>query len=107
MQYKVMQSIGEVIADSIISPYRGSEKTYAMVKEQLRERYGNECAEEFDPHFDAMPAISWMNYGYRIRRGEHALKSVTFVDVEDEQGESVRKVRRVVNLFHKNQVEKV
>lgn len=96
-----MQSIAE-----IVSPYRGSEKTYEMVKEQVRERWGDECAEEFDPHCDAMPYASWVAYGYQVRKGESALKSITYLDVKDEEGHIAQKVRRSVNLFHKCQVTK-
>lgn len=102
-----MQTIGEIITRSIVSPYRGSEKTYAMVKEQVRERWGEKCAEEFDPHCDAMPYASWIAYGYQVRKGETSLKSITYLDVTDEEGRVAQKVRRNVNLFHKNQVERV
>ena len=99
-----MQSIKEI---ALASPYRGSEKTYEMVKDQIRERWGDELADEFDPYTDAMPLISWTAYGYRVRKGEKALKSVTFVEQKDEKGEIVRKIRRSINLFHHCQVLKV
>ncbi len=91
----------------LISPYRGSEKTYEMVKEQIRERWGDKCAEEFSPHTDAMPYASWVSYGYQVRKGEAALKSITYLDVKDKEGKIAQKVRRSVNLFHKRQVQKV
>lgn len=97
----------QTIKEALTSPYRGSEKTYEMVREQIKERWGEELAEEFDPHTDAMPAVSWMAYGYRIRKGEKALKSVTFVEKKNEAGEIVNKIRRTVNLFHHCQVLKV
>lgn len=95
------------MTDPIVSPYRGSVATYEMVREQLRERYGDRCADEFDPHTDAMPLISWSAYGYRVRKGEHALKSVTYREIKNDKGEIVRKIRRIVNLFHKRQTEKI
>lgn len=98
-----MQSIKEVLS----SPYRGSEKTCEMVREQVRERWGNELADEFNPHTDAMPLFSWTAYGYRVRRGEKALTSVTFVEKKNEAGEVISKIRRSVNLFHHCQVLKV
>lgn len=97
-----MKSIAE-----IVSPWRGSEKTSEMVREQVRERYGDDIADEFDPACDAMPLVSWAAYGYRIKKGEKSLKSVTFVEVKDENDKVVEKIRRVVHLFHKRQVEKV
>lgn len=102
-----MQSIREIVSAPLVSPYRGSEATYEMVKEQIRERWGEESAEEFDPATDAMPFGSWAAFGFRVRKGEKALKSVTFIEVRDESDKIVRKVRRTVNLFHKRQVEKI
>ena len=98
-----MQSIKEI---ALASPYRGSEKTYEMVKEQIRERWGDELADEFDPYTDAMPIVSWTAYGYRVRKGEKALKSVTYVEVKNEKEEIVRTIRRSINLFHHCQVLK-
>ena len=91
----------------LVSPYKGSEATYEAVREQLRERYGDECADEFDPYSDAMPYSSWLIYGFRVKKGEKALKSVTFVEVRDQDDKVMKKIRRVVNLFHRRQVEKV
>ena len=94
------------MTDALVSPYRGSEQTYEMVREQIRERWGDECADEFDPHTDAMPLVSWASYGYRVKAGSKALKSVTYVEVKNVKGEVEKKIRRVVNLFHKRDVEK-
>jgi len=99
-----MKSIKEI---AITSPYRGSEKTYEDVKAQIRERYGAECAEEYDPYKDCAPFSSWLAAGFVVKKGQKALKSITFVEVKDEKDNVVRKIKRTVNLFHKRQVEKV
>lgn len=96
-----MKSIQE-----LVSPYKGSEQTYEMVKEQIAERWGEDAAEEFDPTRDAMPFACWLNYGYRVRKGEKALKSITFIEAKNEKGEVERKIRRTISLFHRRQVEK-
>ncbi len=101
--YKLMQSIKEIV---IISPYRGSERTYEMVRQQIQERWGKECAETFNPRTDAMPISSWMMHGFVVKKGQKALKSITYLDVKDKDDNEVRKVRRTVNLFHKRQVER-
>jgi len=97
-----MKSVKEILA----SPYRGSEKTYEMVKEQIEKRWGEEVAEDFDPHTDAMPYSSWVAYGFVVKKGQKALKSITFLEVKDKDDKVVRKIKRTVNLFHKRQVEK-
>lgn len=93
--------------DSIMSPWRGSEQTAEHVREQIRERYGDEVAEEFDPATDAMPLLSWASFGYRVKKGSKALRSVTFVEVRNDKGEVEKKIKRVVHLFHRLQVEKM
>jgi hypothetical protein len=98
----MQKSIKEIIR----SPYKGSEATFEMVKEQIRERWGDECAEEFDPHTHCMPFSSWLAQGYMVKKGSKALRSVTFLEVKDEKGKVVRKIPRTVNLFHRRQVEK-
>ena len=91
----------------IVSPYKGSETTYEMVKAQIAERWGEDAAEQYDPHTDCMPYASWLAFGYRVKKGEKALKSVTLIEVRNNKDEIVRKIRRTVSLFHKRQVIKV
>ena len=99
-----MKSIKEI---ALTSPYRGSEATYEAVKAQIRERWGEECAEEYDPYKDCAPFSTWLSAGFVVSKGQKALKSVTFLEVRDKDDKVVRKIKRTVNLFHKRQVEKV
>jgi len=110
-----MQTITEVVTApgitnscDVKSNYKGSPNTYKNVKEQIRLRYGPKCAKEFDPYKDAMTFAIWLSQGYKVKKGEKCLKSITFLEVKDkETGKVLRKVKRSVNLFHKKQVEKV
>lgn len=96
------------IKEALVSPWRGSEKTAEDVREQVRERFGDEVAEDFDAASDAMPFSSWLSQGYQVRKGSKALKSITIIEMKDPDDEKkVRKVRRVVNLFHRRQVDKI
>lgn len=98
-----MKKVKEILK----SPWRGSEKTLELVREQLRERYNDDVADEFDAAKDAMPFSCWLSYGYRVRKGEHALKTITFVEVLNNKGEVEKKIKRTCNLFHRKQVEKI
>lgn len=95
------------ISENLVSPWRGSEATAEDVREQIRERWGDEVAEEFDPHTDAMPFSSWLKQGYGVKKGSKALKSITIVEVKDDEGKLVRKFPRTVCLFHRKQVEPI
>lgn len=98
-----MKTVQEVLK----SPWRNSEKTEKVVREQLRARYGDDVADEFDASKDAMPYASWLFFGYKVRPKERSLKSITYVDVKNEKGEVEKKIRRTCNLFHRLQVEKI
>ena len=97
----------QTISEAIKSPYRGSESTYKMVREQIRERWGDQWADSFDPVSDAMPFRSWLAHGYRVRKGEKALRSITFVEKKDAEGNTEKKYKRTVFLFHRRQVERI
>lgn len=105
-QYKVMRSVKEIIATPLISPWKGSETSYKDVKEQIRSRWGDDAAEAYSPVTDVMPYPSWASAGFQVKRNERSLKSVTFIDAKGIDGEK-KKIRRVVNLFHKRQTEKI
>lgn len=89
----------------IVSPYRGSEATYEAVRAQIEERWGPQVAKEYDPRTTCAPFSSWAAAGFRVKRHEKALKSITFIEVKNEKGDVEKKVKRVVNLFHSRQVE--
>ena len=93
--------------DTLVSPWRGSPETENNVREQVRARYGDVVADSFSAATDAMPLLSWAAYGFRVRKNEKALKSISYVEVKNDKGEVERKIRRVVNLFHRRQVEKL
>ncbi|OGG75311.1 hypothetical protein A3A41_01780 [Candidatus Kaiserbacteria bacterium RIFCSPLOWO2_01_FULL_54_22] len=96
------------VKEVLVSPWRGSEKTAEDVREQVRERFGDEVADEFDPAADAMPFSSWLAQGYAVRKGSKALKSITILEMKDPEDEKkVRKIKRTVNLFHRKEVDKI
>ncbi len=100
-----MRSTAEILDDRPRSNYKGSLKTREAVAMQIQERWGVKVAKSFDPYHDVMTATAWFAAGFKIKKGEKALKSVTFIESEDADGHVTQKVRRVVNLFHRRQVE--
>ena len=102
-----MQSISEIISKSPVSPYTGSDMTRDMVLEQIIERYGEEEAEQFDPYSNCRTFAAWASMGFRIKKNERALKSVTFIEKKDDKGNVVKKIKRTVFLFYYKQCELV
>jgi len=98
----------KTIKETLVSPWRGSSKTEEDVREQVRERWGDEAADEFNAATDAMPFSSWVSQGYMVRKNSKALKSITIVEIRDpEDDKVVKKIRRTVCLFHKRQTQKM
>src|SRR6266699_4377884 len=94
-----------------IAHWRGSEKTADQVREEIARRYGEEEAEEYDPHTNCFTLPTWNKLGFKIKKGEKAIRSITLVEKEDpnaKEGEQseVIKYPKTVYLFYIKQVKK-
>lgn len=78
-----------------------------MVAKQIALRFGSEEVQNYNPYVNYMTFKQWLAAGYRVRRGERALKSVTYVEVKDKSGEVIKKYPKTVNLFYEKQVEQI
>ncbi len=102
---KVTSIIKEVI-NSPVSNWSGSEITRNMIEEQIRERWGDSEVKNYDPLRNARTFSGWVSLGFRPKRGERALKSITYLDSRDEKGH-VKKIRRNCNIFYYRQVQEI
>lgn len=93
------------VEDLVATPFTGSEHTQAMVRNQISERWGEVEAQRYDPYQNARTFAQWLKLGYRVKKGERALRSVTYVEIKNEKGELV-KIPHTVLLFYRLQVEK-
>lgn len=91
----------------VLSNYHGSTKTYEMVSAQIKERFGEEEVENYDPYTNCLTYKQWLSLGFRVRRGEVSLKSITLIERKDRNGNVVGKYPRTVHLFYRTQVEKI
>src|SRR2546428_11140879 len=94
-----------------LAHWKGSEKTAEQVKEEIARRYGEEEASNYDPQVNCFTLPTWNKLGFKIRKGEKAIRSMTIVEVEDEtakEGEQTEKrtYPKTVYLFYIKQVEK-
>ncbi len=86
--------------------YRGSVDNYLAVMEQIRHRWGDEEAKRYDPKRNARTYTAWREAGFRVKRGETALKSITFIPIENERGEVVNTYKKTISLFYYLQLER-
>ena len=99
-----------------LAQWKGSTKTAAAVRDEIARRWGEEEAKEYNPLQNCFPLPTWNTLGYRVKKGEKAIRSITYVavnpdgiGVKDQDGEEEQEVRRYpkpVYLFYKTQVEK-
>ncbi|MFH1712911.1 MAG: hypothetical protein ABH896_01870 [Candidatus Jacksonbacteria bacterium] len=92
--------------NKIISNYQGSVYTYKMVKAQIKDRWGEQAAQEYNPLKNCLTLPVWNSLGYRIRKGEKSIRSITFIKELDDAGNVINTFPRSVFLFFKTQVEK-
>ena len=99
-----------------LAHWRGSERTADAVREEIARRWGDDEAAKYDPLTNCFTIGTWNQLGYRVKKGEKAIRSVTYIEGtdqaeivtedEDEEEKDVRKYRKTVYLFYRTQVEK-
>ena len=101
-----MQNIKEILS-SPVSTYKGSEATRSAVATEIANRWGKDELKNYFPLHTARTFHSWLDLGYRIKKGEKAIRSVTFIEQKNKDGEIINKVKRPCFLFYYKQVEKI
>lgn len=92
--------------------WQGSMKTAVMVRQQIAARWGEEEAERYDPTQNCFTFNTWRAKGYKVKKGEKALRSFTLVTrggeaTEDGEMEGGARYPKGVCLFYHLQVEKM
>lgn len=94
---------------SIPAQWKGSERTESAVRSEIERRWGTEEAENYNPLTNCFTYQTWKALGYYVKRGEKAIRSVTYVEEKNEtpEGEAVvTTYPKPVYLFYIKQVEK-
>lgn len=103
----LMQHANTSLLELPDSEYRGSERTRDSVRKQLMERFGASSASIYDPKKNVRTLNSWRKLGYRVKRGETALRSVTIIPKKDGDGNVIGTYPKTICLFFQSQVERV
>lgn len=93
--------------EKILSNYSGSKLTYYLVKKEIADRFGKEEAEKYDPYQNALTYRNWLDLGYKVKSGEHAIKNKVLVDSKDKDTNKPIRYFKSINLFYYLQVEKI
>ena len=93
--------------NQIKSAWTGSKKTFDIVRKQILARWGEDEANNYDPKSNCLTFNRWLKNGYKVKKGEKALKSFIVVEQKDKKGEVVCKYPKSINLFYVLQVEKI
>ena len=98
-----------------VAHWRGSTKTADAVREEISRRWGTAEAAKYDPLTNCFTLQTWNTLGYRVKKGEKAIRSLTYVEGkdqtenaadEDDEEPAVRTYPKTVYLFYRIQVEK-
>lgn len=105
----MIQSIKEVLEKGPkISNWQNSIKTRDAIAKQIAERWGeSEARNNYDPERNCLPFVTWVNLGFRPKAKSKALKSITYIEKRDTDGNIVSKYPRKINLFYYRDVEKI
>jgi antirestriction protein ArdC len=94
-----------------LAHWKGSVNTAEQVREEIARRYGEEEAKNYDPQVNCFTLPTWNKLGFKVRKGEKSIRSMTFIEKEDKdtkEGEQIEKrtYPKTVSLFYIKQVEK-
>ena len=102
-----VQSIKDVLEKGPkVSNWQNSEKTRDAIAEQVEKRWGKSEVKNYDPERNCLPFSTWLNLGFRPKKGSKALKSVTYIERKDTEGNIISKFPRSINLFYYRDVIK-
>jgi hypothetical protein len=90
-----------------ISNYHGSKETFNLVAKQIKDRFGDKEVKKYNPYTNCLTYNQWFKIGYKVKKGSKALKSLTFIKVEDEAGNIVKTYPKTINLFYYLDTEKI
>jgi hypothetical protein len=93
--------------EKIRSSYQGSKENYRRVVAQIAERWGEDEVTNYDPYSNCLTFRTWAKNGFKVNKGEKAIKSTTLIEKTDDNGKVITRYPRVVNLFYQKQVTKV
>ncbi len=102
-----MKTIKQILVEGPITPYTGSSITRSIVEKEISDRWGKAELKNINLLQNVRTFNSWLSLGWRIRKGEKAIRSITFVERKDKDGNIVKKYRRPCFLFTYRQVEKI
>ena len=100
-----MQSIKEILERP--TNFSGSEVTRTMVRDEIALRWGEEEADRYDPYSNARTFAQWLVLGYRVRKGEKAIRSFVLIEQKDQSGKIIKRYKRNILLFYVKQIEKL
>jgi len=78
-----------------------------MVAKQIKDKWGDKEVKKYNPYTNCLTFRQWEKIGFKVKKGSKALKSLTFVKVEDEAGNIVKTYPKTINLFYYLQTEKI
>ena len=97
-----------------LARWKGSLQTADAVRTEIARRWGRKEAAQYDPTKNCFTLSTWNSLGYRVKKGEHAIRSRTYIEDKDQErqdgAEGEEQEKRMypkrVYLFYKTQVEK-
>ena len=100
-----MKSMKEIMSGPSVSGFSGSKTTRDMVSAEIERRFGKAEQKKYDPERNCLTFAKWLSLGFCVKRGEKCIRSTTFIEQADAEGNVIKTIPRPVFLFYYLQVE--
>lgn len=101
-----MKTIKEILQGPEISSYMGSDKTRALVEEEIVKRWGKQELKNYDPKRSALTFRNWMAIGMVPKKGEKAIRSFVVLEDKRDPKKIVKRIKSIY-LFYYRQVQEL
>jgi len=95
----------EIMSGPSVSGFSGSKTTRDMVSAEIERRFGKAEQKKYDPERNCLTFAKWLSLGFCVKRGEKCIRSTTFIEQADAEGNVIKTIPRPVFLFYYLQVE--
>jgi len=93
-----MKSIKELLQGPELSGYMGSEKTRALVEEEIVKRWGKSELKNYDPKRSALTFKNWIQLGMVPRKNEKAIRSFIVTEMRDKK-DPTKIIKRIKSIY--------
>ena len=84
------------------SVWQGSRYTAGDIAQQIAQRWGEDAVKEYHPEVNCFTFRGWQERGYKVKKGERALRTFTFVKAFEDETKNDGTTKLIAHSYPKS-----